>query len=199
MRVVWRLWVVREKGALFERVKQSQLARNVLRVWSGKLGVIRSLEGASFIQLFSQRITLTFPTATADELAQRRSLVLFQRGFEHWRERNASIVHASATADAHYEHSLLASAFKVWKARKKNEANKIKHARLARRWLLKRRFYNTWQTKFEDSKLEKKLVSFEVNKKRKIFERTSLVAYCERNLGEYSLNPRSRLARTCPA
>jgi hypothetical protein len=45
LRVVWRLWIVRERDVMFHRIQQTQLASMVLTVWNNRLRAIRKMEG----------------------------------------------------------------------------------------------------------------------------------------------------------
>lgn len=44
--IVWRLWVAREKGVMFERIQHSRLSRAVLQTWQNKLHHQRMLNCA---------------------------------------------------------------------------------------------------------------------------------------------------------
>lgn len=115
---------------------------------------------------------ITSRTDTAVKFSDNRAQTLYQRLFDVWRDRSLKLTTAVADADALHERALMRHTFHDWQVRRKSEERKVKQARIARRWFLKREVWSRWRNALDERARQQRLQYWNLAKKRDYFART---------------------------
>lgn len=111
-----------------------------------------------------------FLAASAIDFAHGKAVVMRRRAFASWRDRNSQAGAAALTAEMHYYRSLLTRTFQGWRKRRKKEDHRLRNARLARRWFIKRQCWRRWLIAMDERSLQRKLKYWKLTKTRDYLE-----------------------------
>ncbi|KIY50867.1 hypothetical protein FISHEDRAFT_22101, partial [Fistulina hepatica ATCC 64428] len=151
LRAVWRVWEAHERGRLLTRVKATRLLKGVWATWSRRIQAQRKLE-ARAIQ-FSKR-----PGSSTSVTALRR-----------WRDTHATHRNAQAFAVQYHSAQVRYKAVMRWRAAARDHARQARQARVAHKFLTKRRVWQAWRERHAERQRERRLRDFERTKMRTVF------------------------------
>jgi protein SFI1 len=110
-----------------------------------------------------------YSTEKAQLMVSTRSQTLFAQCFFKWRARKQAISLKETVADEFRDRHLGQQAFQQWRDRKKKEHKRVKQARIARRWFLKRECWGRWRQQLEEKARLKRLEQWNMRLKKKYF------------------------------
>lgn len=105
------------------------------------------------LRLYCEGLAVAFSVQTKQNLLARTYRV--------WCSERLAKNNAITLSQDHYQHRLLLDMFNTWRSQKVAHARKVKQARIARRWFLKRACWTKWKEQLESRGREKKLMAFE--------------------------------------
>ncbi|KAF8326021.1 uncharacterized protein EI90DRAFT_3018764 [Cantharellus anzutake] len=151
LRAVFRVWVAKERGALLVRIRQTRLVLHALRTWHEKCRCIKRLN------------------ANATAFLESRSLLLFKEAYHHWHSRLVALNASLASAQVYYTHHLMVRKLHTWRAQRKFELRRVKQARIARRWFIKRACWSKWRGALEEKNRGRRLQTWNQGLLRRLF------------------------------
>ncbi|KZT42095.1 hypothetical protein SISSUDRAFT_1042035 [Sistotremastrum suecicum HHB10207 ss-3] len=153
LRAVLRIWVSRERGRLFQRVRAFRLQRNAWDAWVKRLNHVTQLNDR------------------AEPFIKQSSVLSALEGWRKWRstfhlrQQNAEFsveYHGLRLAEKHLFH---------WRLKLRANLKQLKQARAARRFFVQRAAWDKWRMLLETRRREAKLKAFSEKLLNRVFTR----------------------------
>ncbi|KAI5122945.1 hypothetical protein M0805_006826 [Coniferiporia weirii] len=152
LRAVLHVWTTRERGMLMDRTVKSRYQHSAWMAWKSRLSAVRAAE------------------EHATEFRNYPSPALANAAFSHWRQ--ILLTHQNLyNQAARYDEDLLKHrVLLVWRVQLRVKLKMVKHAKVARKYLLTRQAWNKWRDKLEEKKRLQRLHNLELQILQKRFE-----------------------------